>query len=225
MLPKSVVGHTFSDRYRRHGDGCMEPDLRKGHDVRGLTPLRGTWIAIAIMSPVVVAQIAFAVPGYFAPDVPDGAVTTTYDTPDDAVPLTTSTTEGIAAPRVATEAPDSTTGLPGNSTEVTDGAVNHGQVMKQLQELTDGPASGCLTSAVARSDLGKGNRRDRTDETSTTLSQSFADEFDCTSAKAREGDGSGKVSKDTATKRPDKRNNSNKKDPAKPRNRRGKSDK
>ncbi|GMQ98598.1 MAG: hypothetical protein BMS9Abin17_1118 [Acidimicrobiia bacterium] len=219
----------------------MEPDLRKGHDVRGLTPLRGTWIAIAIMSPVLVAQIAFAVPRYLAQDTPEAAVTTTYDAQDDADPLNTPTTEGSNAPRDATEVPDGTTDLPGNSAEVPDsttdfpgnsaevpdGPINHGQVMKQLQELTDGPASGCLTSAVARSDLGKGNQRDQTDTTNTTLSPTFADEFECTSVKAPDGNGTSEVSKDTATNRPGKQNPSDtsRKDSAKSKNGRGKSGK
>ncbi|MFV2001102.1 MAG: hypothetical protein ACC654_12135, partial [Acidimicrobiia bacterium] len=71
----------------------MEPDLREGPDVRKLTPLRGTWLAVAIMSPVLIAQIALALPDLFVDDVPDESITTPYDATGDAVTLTTATSE------------------------------------------------------------------------------------------------------------------------------------
>jgi len=186
------------------------------------------------MSPVLIAQIAFTVPGYFAEDTPGEAVTTLYDTRVDATTPTATSPQGVDAPSGRAEGPGSTAevpgttaGVPGNAAEGSDRPMNHGQVMKQLQELTDGPAPGCLTSAVAQSDLGKGKQRDQSDGTNTTLASSFADEFDCTSVTAPDGNGSSKVSKDDVTTRPDKPNPSDKskKDSGKSKNGRGKSDK
>jgi hypothetical protein len=71
------------------------------------------------------------------------------------------------------------------------GQVNHGQVMKQLHELTDGQNSGCLTSAVARSDLGKSDQEELAGEVDP-----LSVEVDC-SDKAQ-----GKP--DTAPGKPDK---------------------
>jgi hypothetical protein len=133
----------------------------------GLPMPRGTWLILVVaVIPVLVSQVASAAPGY---PVEDPAVTSyvvAYDPPSRVLTVTSSTPASSDAAGDATslrEDPASdvvTSGVVGGP----DGQVNHGQVVKELHELTDGRDSGCLTSAVARSDLGKGDHDSTADD-------------------------------------------------------------
>jgi len=174
MAPISVVGPTFFDLGRLHGDGCMEPDLTKGHDVRGLTPLRGTWIAVAIMSPVVVAQIAFALPDLFAGNAPDEAVAIAYESATERSTPSEMTPDWTDATARTVEDP---------ADQIDDPSVT------QLPELTDESNSECLARAVEQPDPGKGEPQNATGEP------------ECTEAEVSDEHDSSEVSKESTTKR------------------------
>jgi len=131
----------------------------------GLPMPRGTWLILVVaVLPVLASQVASAAPGYPVEDPKGTSYTVAYAPPSQVLTLTSSTigtTDGSAAagdssPEPSVAVSDSVTGV----VEVPNGQINHGQVMKQLHELTDGQNSGCLTSAVAQSDLGKGDQED-----------------------------------------------------------------
>ena len=125
----------------------------------GLPMPRGTWLILVIaVIPVLVSQVASAAPGYPVADPPGTTYVVAYDSPSHVLTLTSSTIDTIEESAVAGDTePDvavsesTTSGV----VEGPNGQINHGQVIKQLHELTDGRNSGCLTSAVAQSDLGK----------------------------------------------------------------------
>jgi hypothetical protein len=131
----------------------------------GLPMPRGTWLIIVVaVLPVLASQVASAAPGYPVEDPKGTSYTVAYDPPSQVLTLTSSTigaTDGSVAtgdssPELSVAVSDSVTGV----VEGPNGQVNHGQVMKQLHELADGQNSGCLTSAVAPSDLGKGDQEE-----------------------------------------------------------------
>jgi len=172
--PVSAVGPRFLDRDRPHGDGCMEPDLREGHDVRRLTPLRGTWLAVAIMSPILIAQIALALPDLFVEDAPDEAVTTSYGSTSDVFTSST-TTPG------PTETIGPTAKGPTSQTNIQLDAL-------QPPEVTDGPDGDCPTDPDTRSDLDTGKAQGPTGET------------ECPEGDASDEHDSSEVSKESVTK-------------------------
>jgi hypothetical protein len=131
----------------------------------GLPMPRGTWLILVVaVLPVLASQVASAAPGYPVEDPKGTSYTVSYDLPSDVLTLTSSTigtTDGSAAagdssPELSAAESDSVSGV----VEGPNAQINHGQVMKQLHELTDGQNSGCLSSAVAQSDLGKGDQED-----------------------------------------------------------------
>ena len=131
----------------------------------GLPMPRGTWLILVVaVLPVLASQVASAAPGYPVEDPKGTSYTVAYDPPSQVLTLTSSTigttdssvTTGDSSPEPSVAVSDSVTGV----VEGPNGQVNHGQVMKQLHELTDGQNSGCLTSAVAQSDLGKGDQEE-----------------------------------------------------------------
>jgi hypothetical protein len=133
----------------------------------GLPMPRGTWLVLVVaVIPVLVSQVASAAPGYPVEDPADTSYVVAYDPPSQVLTVTSSTP---ASPDVVV----GTTVLPedlGTDAVVSgvvggpNGQINHGQVVKEVHELTDGPTSGCLTSAVARSDLGMGEHESTADD-------------------------------------------------------------
>ena len=147
----------------------------------GLPMPRGTWLVLVVaVIPVLVSQVASAAPGY---PVEDPAVTSyvvAYDPPSRVLTVTSSSSDIVGDTTALPEDPATdvvTSGVVGGS----NGQINHGQVMKELHELTDGRNSGCLTSAVARSDLGKGD------------DESAADDLDVDCSKTNGADASDKA--------------------------------
>jgi hypothetical protein len=129
----------------------------------GLPMPRGTWLILVVaVLPVLASQVASAAPGYPVEDPKGTSYTVAYDPPSHVLTLTSSTTaatDGSAAAGESSSEPSVTESDPVTGiVEGPNGQINHGQVMKQLHELTDGQNSGCLTSAVAQSDLGKGDQ-------------------------------------------------------------------
>jgi hypothetical protein len=135
----------------------------------GLPMPRGTWLILVVaVIPVLVSQVASAAPGYPVEDPPATSYVVAYDPPSRLLTVTSPTTSTPESSDVAggtdvvtgTTASDDDSGTDAVASGVVgapNGQVNHGQVVKKLHELTDGGNSGCLTSAVARSDLGKGD--------------------------------------------------------------------
>ena len=125
----------------------------------GLPMPRGTWLILVVaVIPVLVSQVASAAPGYPVEDPADTSYVVTYDPPSRVLTVTSSTppSSDIAAGTAAAPDDPGTDGVVSGVVGAPNGQINHGQVVKELHELTDGRNSGCLTSAVARSDLGKG---------------------------------------------------------------------
>jgi len=142
--------------------------------VVGPTLVKGTWmLALVAVLPVLVSQVAAAAPGYPVENPPGAQIVVGYDAHANVLTFsaeTRSTTESETAversdPTVAVELADIASGV----VEGPNGQINHGQVMKQLHELTEGKNSGCITSAVAKSDLGKGDQSIASDGTDVTL--------------------------------------------------------
>jgi hypothetical protein len=148
----------------------------------GLPMPRGTWLLLVVaVLPILVAQVASAAPEYPVEDPQGASYTVAYDPPTQILTLTSSSSSHAGA----TATPDA----PAASVlvEGPNGQVNHGQVMQQLHELTDGSNSGCLTSAVAKSDLGKGGESVSADEI-----DSLTVDVDCTKTADSAGSDSGK---------------------------------
>jgi len=129
----------------------------------GLPMPRGTWLILVVaVLPVLASQVASAAPGYPVEDPKGTSYTVAYEPPSQVLTLASSTigtsdgsiVSGDSSPEPSVAESDSVSGV----VEGPNGQVNHGQVMKQVHELTDGQSSGCLTSEVARSDLGKGDQ-------------------------------------------------------------------
>ncbi len=137
----------------------------------GPTLVKGTWaLALVAVLPVLVSQIAAAAPGYPVEDPPAARIVVGYDPQANLLTISTdgmNTTEGTSAKDPSD--PVEQVEIASGAVEGPNGQINHGQVMKQLHELTDGDSSGCLTSAVAKSDLGKPDQRVETEDTDVTL--------------------------------------------------------
>jgi hypothetical protein len=142
--------------------------------VVGPTLVKGTWIlALVAVLPALVSQVAAAAPGYPVEDPPGAQIVVGYDARTNLLTFsseTTSTTKSEATadpsdPTAAVEYVEIASGV----VEGPNGQINHGQVMKQLHELTEGNNSGCFTSAVAKSDLGKEDRSINSDGSDVTL--------------------------------------------------------
>ena len=140
----------------------------------GPTLVKGTWmLALVAVLPVLVSQVAAAAPGYPVENPPGAQIVVGYDAQANVLTFsaeTTSTTESETAiersdPTVAVELTEIASGV----VEGPNGQINHGQVMKQLHELTEAKNSACVTSAVAKSDLGKEDRSVNSDDSDVTL--------------------------------------------------------
>ena len=134
----------------------------------GLPMPRGTWLILVVaIIPVLVSQVASAAPGYPVEEPAGTSYVVAFDPPSHVLTLTSSTTSTPDESGIV----DGSDGADGSVTLVDDpgldsvvsivaedpnGQINHGQVVKKLHELADGHDTGCLTSAVAQSDLGKG---------------------------------------------------------------------
>lgn len=129
----------------------------------GRGTLRGLWafLVVAVL-PILVSSIATAAPGYPVQDQPEATYTVAYE-PSSHVLTVTDTAPDSAT----TDTPDVSEDVVVASGEVAgpNGQVNHGQVIKQLHDLIDGDNVGCITSAVAQSDLGKGDQQVRPNDT------------------------------------------------------------
>jgi hypothetical protein len=147
----------------------------------GLPMPRGTWLVLVVaVIPVLVSQVASAAPGYPVEDPPDTSYVVAYDPPSRVLTVTSPPTSTPASSDTASE-----TELVGGTNPLTDdpdadtvasgvvggpnGQVNHGQVVKKLHELIDEHNAGCLTNAVARSDLGKGDHQSSEDDVDSVL--------------------------------------------------------
>jgi hypothetical protein len=139
--------------------------------VVGPTLVKGTWIlALVAVLPVLVSQVVAAAPGYPVEDPPGAGIVVGYDAQANLLTFSSETTDTTAAPDLSDQAaPVERTEIASGVVEGPNGQINHGQVIKQLHELTEGKNSGCLTSAVAKSDLGKEDRSVETDGTDVTL--------------------------------------------------------
>lgn len=165
----------------------------------GLPMPRGTWLILVVaVLPILIAQVASAAPDYPVEDPPGTSYTVAYDPPSQILTLTSSspsTTDATATPTTASGAESITT--TSVLVEGPNGQINHGQVMQQLHEFTVDRNSGCLTSAVAKSELGKGDEPGSEDEI-----DSMTVDVDCSTTADSAGRGSGKS--DEAPERSDK---------------------
>jgi hypothetical protein len=164
--------------------------------------VKGTWLLVVVaVLPVLVLEVVAAAPGYPVEDPAGAPVAVVYDASTHVLSIDSSTVETSEDP-VAGDT--SVSGV----VEGPSGQINHGQVIKQLHELTEGPASGCLTSAVARSDLGEGDQKVTTDEYGSTGSSGATDgavttiETDCTDSGRSNDQASSKSSENSSANRP-----------------------
>jgi hypothetical protein len=145
----------------------------------GLPMPRGTWLILVVaVLPVLVSQVASAAPGYPVEDPQGTSYTVAYDPPSHMLTVTSPTTSTLVQFGAADVS---------DAVGATTPQVNHGQVMKQLHELIEGRNSGCLTSAVAKSTLGKGDDQVPADEIGTLIV-----DVDCSETDGSAGHGSGK---------------------------------
>ena len=147
--------------------------------MRGLSPLRGTWLGVLVaLVPVLWVTVASASPWE---------------------PVTTSTVPALPASSVdgdvltvshVIEVPDSDGAdapedVPGVGAGQSDDGVNHGRIVSQAHDLTDG-VEGCVNRQIAQSDLGKKNA-DGGDDGPALLDDGTVDpsslDLDCTNGK------------------------------------------
>jgi hypothetical protein len=142
----------------------------------GLPMPRGTWLILVVaVIPVLVSQVASAAPGYPVEDPPSISYVVAYDPPSQVLTVTSPTTSTPTSSNITIQT-DVVTGsaaaddgpgtdvVAGGVAGTASGQINHGQVVKKLHELADGRNSGCPTSAVAQSDLGKGDHKSGADD-------------------------------------------------------------
>ena len=128
--------------------------------MRGLSTFRGLWVILVVaVLPILITSIAAAAPGYPVEDPPGNTYTVAYD-PSDQVLTVTDTTPTSVAPVESSTDEEAAVGVAGDVSGP-NGQINHGQIVSQLHDLIDGNDRGCITSAVAQSDLGKADQQVR----------------------------------------------------------------
>lgn len=143
----------------------------------GLTPLRGTWLAVLVMLiPALGGTVAAASPWNARPE------TVAIEAPQSTTTVTSATgtqsaLDGViaAADLVTPSTPstESNTSTEGPTEDVLNDELNHGQFVRESLGLTDGVGAGCITRQIAQSDLGKNDLgRDSDDGSSPTLTDS-----------------------------------------------------
>jgi hypothetical protein len=121
-------------------------------------------MALAVI-PLLVSGVAAAAPGYPVENPPNNPFTVSYDATSQVLTLDTSIGEesdGVVAGVDGTDADAATVVVVGPG-----GQVNHGQIVRRVNELSDGQLSGCITRTVAMSDLGKGDQQVTPNDPST----------------------------------------------------------
>ena len=157
----------------------------------GLPMPRGTWLILVVaVLPVLASQVASAAPGYPVEDPQGTSYTVAYDPPSHILTVTSPT----STPQVDDPGVDT---VVSGVAEGPNGQVNHGQVINQLHVLTDGRNSGCLTSAVAKTDLGRGDESVSADEIG-----SLVIDVDC--SRTSDSTDRGSVKSDEASGKSDK---------------------
>ena len=203
----------------------MEPVSRWGViDVNmvGLPMPRGTWLLLVVAAiPMLVAEVVAAAPGYPVEDQQPEAYVVAYDETSHVLTLSPSTTMTLdqsyegeplgpdgdsLPPSGGAGADDVASGVVGGP----NGQINHGQVLQRLRDLLDGQNSACLTSAVAQSDLGKGDQQVRSGDVETVDSGTLTDELgsaivdvDCTKTNPSDDSGSANSGKGPPSERPE----------------------
>jgi hypothetical protein len=196
-------------------------------NMAGLPMPRGTWLVLVVAAiPMLVAEVVAAAPGYPVEDQQPDAFVVAYDETSHVLSLSPSTTMALDQPdEVEPSGPDGAPPPPsGGADDVVSGVVggpngqiNHGQVIQQLRDLLDGQNPACLTSAVAQSDLGKGDHQVRSGDVETADSGTLTDELgsaivnvDCTKNNPSDESGSAGVGKGSPSERPESAGKSDK---------------
>jgi hypothetical protein len=133
----------------------------------GHATFRRLWVLLVVaVLPILVSSIAAAAPGYPVQDPPGATYTVAYEPSSHVLSVTNTTPDPTVA--VAPEAAEGVVDVVSGEVVGPNGQVNHGQVMKQLHDLIDGNDVGCITSAVAQSEFGKGDQQVQPKDTTVT---------------------------------------------------------
>jgi hypothetical protein len=188
----------------------------------GLPMPRGTWLILVVaVIPVLVSQVASAAPGYPVENPPSIPYVVAYDPPSQVLTVTSPIASTPTSSNVTVEADVATGSAAADDDAGTDavaggvvgtasGQINHGQVVKKLHELADERNSGCLTGAVARSDLGKGDHKSAADDIDSVVlnvdcsKTNGSEASDKTPGKSDEAPGTSDKAPDTSDKAPGK---------------------
>lgn len=131
----------------------------------GLSALRNVWVILIVAAlPVLITGIAAAAPGYPVEDPPGNTYAVAYSPSDHVLTVTDTTPTSIAAVTPSTVVDEVSSDVTGPN-----GQINHGQIVSELHNLIDGKDVGCITRAVAQSDLGKGDQQVRPNDPTVEL--------------------------------------------------------
>lgn len=150
--------------------------------MRPVSTLPGTWmLTLFALIPILAAGVASAAPGYPVEDSAETQFAVSYEPASNVLTLSTSTAEdsntgtvGVDGAATAEDSVADTVGKEGATNDVSvsvvgpNGQVNHGQIVKQVHGLVEGPQLGCITRIVGQSDLGKGDQQVRPHEQPTS---------------------------------------------------------
>ena len=134
--------------------------------MRRTSILPSRWLLMILgVIPLVVAGVASAAPQYPVDNPAETRFTVSYQPADEVLTLGTSVVE---PPDAGSGVVDDVSSDVSVSVAGPNGQINHGQIVRQIHDLVDRSQVGCVTRAVAQSDLGKGDQQVRPQEQSTS---------------------------------------------------------